>query len=264
MGFQRLIANDEIVRDEDGSLVLGVPQSELGEPLDTESSIGFNLGIGYSRGRFRGDINFFRNDFTDLIDTRILATKTNGANVFGYVNRERVYTQGLEVDLQYQLLDNLSLSGGYQLLYAFDKDIEDQLGAEGAFARDPKTLETIRIGREDYFGLENRSRHALNFKAFYEIPEWQANANLRVVYRSRFGLTDRNGNGYLDEFDDAFIDGFALVNLSFGKTIFKHYQLQLGANNLLDFRGVNPFSTADNQIAVNPGIQFFGRLNFQF
>ncbi len=263
-GMQRLIANDDIITDNEGNRILPVPLSELGEPLNAESSIGYNLGFGYDKGKFRGDVNFFRNDFTDLIDTRILATKRNGANVFGYINRESVYTQGMEIDLRYRILEQLTLSTGYQLLYAFDKDVEDELAENGAFARDPETLETIRIDEDDYFGLENRSRHIVNAKLFYEIPKWEANANLRVVYRSRFGLSDRNGNDFLDEFDNSFIDGFALVNLSFGKTFFKHYQVQLGANNLLDFRGTNPFSSVDNQIAVNPGIQVFGRLNFQF
>ncbi|MEM8846236.1 MAG: TonB-dependent receptor [Bacteroidota bacterium] len=263
-GIQRLIANDEIITDTAGNLILPVPLEDLGDPLNAESSIGYNLGFAYNKGKFKGDINLYRNDFTDLIDTRILATKRSGANVFGYINRESVYTQGLEVDVKYELLENLNLSAGYQLLYAFDKNVEDELEENGGFVRDPETLETIRIGRDEYFGLENRSRHTLNFKTFLEIPEWEANANLRVVYRSKFGLTDRNGNGYLDDFDDSFVDGFALVNLSFGKTFFEHYQVQLGANNLLDFRGDNPFSTADNQIQVNPGIQFFGRLNIQF
>ncbi len=263
-GIERLIANDEIITDSEGNQILPVPLSELGEPLNAESSVGYNLGVGYDKGKFRGDINFFRNDFTDLIDTRILATKRNGANVFGYINRESVYTQGMEVDLRYKILDQLTLSAGYQLLYAFDKDVEEELAENGAFARDPETLETIRISEDDYFGLENRSRHIINAKLFYEIPKWGANANLRVIYRSRFGLTDRNGNSFLDEFDNSFIEGFTLINLSFGKTFFKHYQVQVGANNLLDFTGTNPFSAPENQIAVNPGIQIFGRLNFHF
>ena len=136
------------------------------------------------------EINAFRNDFTNLIDTRILAAKTNGQNVFGYINRERVYTQGVELDLKYKAITNLSISAGYQLLYAFDKDKEDAIDNGTVFAREPGTLETIRLTRDDYFGLENRSRHTFNFKAFYDIPAWEANANLRITYRSRFGLTE--------------------------------------------------------------------------
>jgi len=256
-GIQRLQDNDEIAN-------LAVDPSDLGNRLDAESSVGYNLGFGYKKGKLRSDVNFFRNDFQNLIDTRILASKTNGQNVFGYINRERVYTQGMEVDLQYKLLENLNLSAGYQLLYAFDKDKEDAIDNGEVFARDQATLETIRLAREDYFGLENRSRHTLNFKVFYEIPEWDANANLRVVYRSRFGLTDRNGNDLLDELDDAFVEGYSLVNLSFGKTFYQHYQVQVGANNLLNFQGSNPLAAQDNEQLINPGLQAFARLNIQF
>ncbi|MEM6892881.1 MAG: TonB-dependent receptor [Bacteroidota bacterium] len=264
-GIQRLIDNDEIIRDpQTNEIILRVPLEELGEPLNAESSIGYNLGFVYRKGDFSGEVNFYRNDFKDLIDTEILATKTIGANVFGYVNRESVYTEGLEADLRYTFFDNLSLSAGYQLLYAYDKDIERELEENGDFARDPITNESIRINRDAYFGLVNRSRHTLNFKAFYEVPKWDANANVRVVYRSKFGLTDDNGNGFLDDFDRTFVDGYALVNLSFGKKFFEHYQLQLGANNLLDFRGESPFSSVDNRILINPGIQLFGRINIQF
>jgi len=256
-GIERLRANGELAS-------LAVDPSDLGEPLDAERSVGYNFGFGYRKGKFRGDVNFFKNDFQNLIDTRILASKTNGQNVFGYLNRERVYTQGLEVDLHFRAQEHLSISTGYQLLYAFDKDKEDALDRGEVFARDPETMETIRIGRADYFGLENRSRHTLNFKVFYEIPEWEANANLRVVYRSRFGLTDVNGNDLLDELDMAFVEDYALVNLALGKTFFTHYQLQIGANNLLDFRGSNPLAAQDNEVLINPGIQLFGRVTIQF
>ncbi|WP_350293781.1 TonB-dependent receptor [uncultured Croceitalea sp.] len=256
-GIQRLQDNNEIA-------TLQVNSSELGEPLDAESSIGYNLGFAYKKGKLSSEINLFRNDFKNLIDTRILAAKTNGQNVFGYINRESVFTQGIELDLQYNALENLNISGGYQLLYAYDKTQREDVANGNVFARDPLTLQTLQLAQSDYFGLENRSRHTLNFKAFYEVPKWSANGNLRVVYRSRFGLTDRNGNGLLDEFDDSFVDGYAIVNLSFGKTFYNHYQLQVGANNLLDFQGENPLTAQDSEILINPGIQLFLKLNVQF
>ena len=256
-GIQLLQENDEIAN-------LVVDPSDLGERLDAESSVGYNLGLGYKKGRLRADLNVFRNDFQNLIDIRILASKTNGQNVFGYINRESVYTQGVELDLSYRLFEHLQLSAGYQLLYAFDKDKEEAVRNGEVFGRDPNTLATVRLERDDYFGLENRSRHTLNAKLFYEVQRWDANANLRVVYRSRFGLTDRNGNDLLDELDNAFVEGYALVNLSFGKTFYKHYQVQVGANNLLDFKGSNPLATQDNEQLINPGLQAFARLQIQF
>ncbi|BFP42318.1 TonB-dependent receptor [Flavobacteriaceae bacterium GF1] len=256
-GIQRLQENGEITN-------LAVDPSDLGNRLDAESSVGYNFGFGYKKGKLRSDVNFFRNDFQNLIDTRILASKTNGQNVFGYINRESVYTQGVEVDMHYRILENFNLSAGYQLLFAYDKDKEEAIDNGEVFTRDQETLETVRLEREDYFGLENRSRHTLNFKIFYEVPKWDANANIRVIYRSRFGLADRNGNDLLDEQDNTFVDGHALVNLAFGKTFYKHYQLQVGADNLLDFRGSNPLAAQDNEVLINPGIQVFARLNIQF
>jgi outer membrane receptor for ferrienterochelin and colicins len=256
-GIQRLQNNNEIA-------TLQVDSAELGQPLDAESSIGYNLGMSYKKGKLSTTLNLFRNDFKNLIDTRILASKTNGQNVFGYINRERVYTQGLEADFQYKPKENISLSLGYQLLYAFDKDQKDAVNNGEVFARDPKTLETVRLSKSDYFGLENRSRHTINAKVFWEIPKWEANANVRVMYRSRFGYTDRNGNAILDAYDESFVKGYALVNLAFGKTFFKHYQLQCGLNNLLDFKGSNPLAAQDNEVLINPGIQFFTRFTIQF
>ncbi len=256
-GIQRLQDNNEIA-------TLQVDSAELGQPLDAESSVGYNLGMSYKKGKLSTTLNLFRNDFKNLIDTRILASKTNGQNVFGYINRERVYTQGLEADFQYKPKENISLSLGYQLLYAFDKDQKDAVNNGEVFARDPETLETVRLSKSDYFGLENRSRHTINAKVFWEIPKWEANANVRVTYRSRFGYTDRNGNAILDAYDESFVKGYALVNLALGKTFFKRYHLQCGLNNLLDFKGSNPLAAQDNEVLINPGIQFFTRFIIQF
>ncbi len=256
-GIERLRENDELAS-------LQVDASELGDPLDAESSVGYNLGITYKKGGLSAEINLFRNDFRNLIDTRILATKNNGQNVFGYINRERVFTQGLETDLKVRLLDNLELSAGYQLLFAYDKDRLEDIENGEVFARDPQTLETVRLDRSGYFGLENRSRHAFNVKLFGEIPKWKANANLRAVYRGRFGITDRNGNGLLDVLDDSFVQGYTLVNLSFGKRLFEHYSVQIGANNVFNFQGNNPLAAQDGEVLINPGTEIFAKINFQF
>lgn len=256
-GLERLQSTGEIAS-------LQVDASTLGEPLKAESSVGLNFGFAFKKGKITSEMNLFRNNFRNLIDTRILATKSNGQNVFGYINRERVFTQGLELDISYRILEDLTIAAGYQLLYAYDNARLDAVTNGEVFARDPFSLQTIRLERDDYFGLENRSRHSLNAKVFYEFRPWKTNANLRVIYRSRFGLTDRNGNGILDTYDTTYIPGYALINLSFGKTFYERYQLQLGANNLLDFRGANPLAAQNSELLVNPGIQLFAKLNLQF
>lgn len=248
--INQLQANGEI-------LSLEVDEAMLGETLKAESSVGVNIGLAYAKKRFSADVNFFRNDFTNLIDTRILARKQNGQNVFGYVNFNKVYTTGLEFGTNYKILDNLTLSGGYQLLFAKDKEREEAVENGEVFARDPETLQTVRLSQSDYFGLPNRSRHTVNFKVFYEWPKWNANANIRLVYRSKFALFDSNGNNLIDRFDTSFVDGFLVANAAIGKTFYKKYQLQLGANNLFGYRD------AEN-IPNLPGAQFFGRLTVQF
>lgn len=53
------------------------------------------------------EINLFRNDIKDLIDTRLIANKTNGQGVFSYYNVNNVYTQGLEFNTSWNPNNNL-------------------------------------------------------------------------------------------------------------------------------------------------------------
>ncbi len=244
--------------DEQGQLTdILFDTSELGEPLRPESSVGYNLGASFKKGRLATDINFFRNDFENLIDTRIIARKTNGQNVFSYTNFNRIYTTGLEINAEYKLAKGLQISGGYQLLYAKDKEKKVALERGEIFARDPQSLQTVVLDNSDYFGLVNRSRHTANFKVFGNVPLWDLNFNLRINYRSKYGLFDGNGNGILDDFDTSFVDGYAQANVAINKTFHDDYTLQIGANNLLDY-------TDRENIPNLPGIQGFVKLNIQF
>lgn len=231
--------------------------TDLEEPLKPESSVGYNLGANYTQGKVKLNLNLFRNDFENLIDTRAIARKTNGQNVFSYTNFNRIYTTGLELDANYKLTEKLSISGGYQLLYAKDKEKKVALERGEIFARDPKTLQTVALDNPDYFGLVNRSRHTANFKIFYDVPKWNLNANLRINYRSKYGLFDGNGNGIIDDFDTTFVNDYALTNLTFNKTFSDKYTLQLGANNLFDYKD-------EENIPGLAGIQLFTKINIQF
>ncbi|SDG46568.1 TonB-dependent receptor plug domain-containing protein [Psychroflexus sediminis] len=236
-------------------LSLTVDPENLGQPLGAESSTGVNLGLSYQKNKFDFSLNAFRNDIQNLIDTRIIARKTNGQNVFGYVNRDNIYTTGLETDLSYAFTKNLKLSLGYQLLYAFDKEAEDRIEDGEVFIRDPETLITRRLELSDYFGLPNRSRHLVNFKIHYNIPEWKAFANLRLNYRSRYALFDTNGNALIDEYDDSFVDGFSLLNLTLSKSLFKNYRFQLVGENILN--------NEQTGLLNLPGIRITGKIQFQ-
>ncbi|WOI21815.1 TonB-dependent receptor plug domain-containing protein [Nonlabens ulvanivorans] len=233
-----------------------VSENELGNPLEAESSVGYNLGMTYNKGKWNTELNLFRNDFKNLIDTRIIARKTNGQNVFSYVNFDEIYTTGFEVNAGYKVNKNLRVNAGYQLLYAFDKANEKRVENGDVFARDLQTNQTVVVDRSDYFGLVNRSRHNANLKIFYDIPNLKINLNLRMLYRSKYAQFDTNGNGLIDTYDTSFIDGYVTTNVAASKTFYKDFNLQIGANNLLDY--------TDQNIPTLPGIQGYIRLNYNF
>ncbi|WP_109299159.1 TonB-dependent siderophore receptor [Aquimarina sp. AU474] len=230
----------------------------LNTPLKPESSIGFNFGVTYTNDNFLLEANYFRNEIENLIDTRVIARKTNGQNVFSYTNFNNIFTTGLEINTQYKLTKNIKLLAGYQLLYAKDKDVLDRLENGEFFARDSESLETFRLEKSDYFGLLNRSRHTANLKIFYEIPQWDSSINVRINYRSKYGLINNTegGNDILDIYDP-FVNGYALTNLAINKTFKKNYKLQLGVNNMFDYTDIQNISNL-------AGRQIYGKMEIQF
>jgi outer membrane receptor for ferrienterochelin and colicins len=207
--------------------------------IRAESSLAYNLGLVANLDRSYNlpvtfSLNLFRNNISDLIETQAVALKTNGQSVFSYLNLSRVVTQGAELEGQYRLnigAGKLTISGGYQYLQALDQSVLDQIKAGTLYKRDPNTLITTLVKRSDYGGLFNRSRHMANVKIFYELPKQGLSANLRGIYRGRYGFADRNGNIVLDA-DNEYVQGYMLWNAAVSKTI-KAFQLQLGVDNLL-------------------------------
>ena len=244
--------------DADGQLLsVEVPINEFNDGLKPESSIGYNFGIDLTPiSNLKINLNLFRNDIENLIDTQVIAQKTNGQNVFSYYNVNEVYTQGLEFNANYKLNENLTISGGYQLLYAKDKEAEQDFKNGQIFARITPSSPSFQLEEEDYFGLFNRSRHMANFKIFYTIPKWNLDANLRTTYRSKYGLFDTNGNTYLDKYDD-FVDGYTIWDFAVNKTIYKQYRLGFGVDNLFNFKDTQNISNIAGSI-------IYGTLNINF
>ena len=256
LGYNVALDKLQELEEQDQILDVVVTEDELSQPLEAESSIGYNLSLTLKHGVGNTEVNFFRNDFKNLIDTRIIARKTNGQNVFSYMNFDEIYTTGFEINSAYKLTDNLNISAGYQLLYAFDKQRRQDVKNDQVFVRDANTGQSVALATSDYFGLVNRSRHNANFKFYYDIPSAKTHINLRVLYRSKYAQYDTNGNGLIDNFDTSFIDGFVTLNTAVSKIIYTDFTLQVGANNLLDY--------TDNNIPTMPGIQAFIKLNYQF
>jgi outer membrane receptor for ferrienterochelin and colicins len=203
--------------------------------INAESSVAYNLDFILTPvKKLTANINLFRNDVKDLIDTQVIARKTNGQSVFSYVNRDAVFTQGAETDISYSLRRSVNLSVGYQYLIAKDKAVVEQLEKGEVFARDPETLATYRVTEQQYGGLFNRSRHMLNVKFFYQNPTTGWSGSVRTIYRGKYGFGDRNNNTILDA-ENEYVDGYATINLSVAKSFNNMFCVQAGCDNLFDY-----------------------------
>ncbi|UNY99781.1 TonB-dependent receptor [Zhouia spongiae] len=255
LGYNAVVTAIQRMEEEGQISKIVVPLSEFENELKPENSIGINLGLDYRfSSTVKFNMNLFRNNIEDLIDTRVIAGKTNGQNVFSYYNVHKVYTQGLEFNATWMPDNNLKLSGGYQLLFAKDKEAEEAFKNGEVYARNSNG--SFKLDKSDYFGLYNRSRHMANFKIFYQIPAWSMNMNIRGTYRSKYGLYDSNGNAYLDKYD-VFVDGYSVWDIALNKTILKNYTLGVGIDNAFGFTDTQNISNISGRI-------FYGKLNIKF
>lgn len=239
-----------------GQLLYKTEDINYSNSLKPESSINFNLGSTYQKNKIKIDINTFYNSISNLIDTRVVAQKTNGQNVFSYFNITEIFTYGLELNSTYKFNNEFKIAVGYQYLIAKDKDVVTNIANSEVYARDPETLQSFQIKKTDYFGLFNRSKHTANVKIYYTIPNCKTAISLRVFYRSKYGLFDTNNNQILDKYDE-FVNGYCLTNLSVTKKIASKYDFQIGANNLFNF-------TNAKEISNISGRQIFGKIQFNF
>lgn len=226
--------------------------------LNAESSTAFNWGFRYKpTGKLYWTANLFRNNITNLIETAAIAIKTNGQSVFSYFNLNKVYTQGVETDLSYQVFKSLQLAGGFQYLEAYDQEVLHQIAAGKVFTRDPETNLTKVIKRNDYGGLLGRSKYTYNIRISYQENKTGINASVRAIYRGRYGYKDADGNGIINR-DDEYTKGYVLVNTSLSKPLMSDaIRVQLTAQNLLNYK--------DSQVILNlPGRLIYAGIAYNF
>ncbi|MWB94576.1 TonB-dependent receptor [Flavobacterium sp. GA093] len=249
------VAEDRLNQfEEQDQLLSRVAGISFDKPLEAESSINVNFGGFYKRNKLKIDVNTFYNAIDNLIDTQVVAQKNNGQNIFSYSNYNKIFTYGIEYNTTYSFTKEFVLSFGYQYLIAKDKSVVDNF-EEYQYIRN-SDLQTIKINKSDYFGLYNRSKHTANIKLAYTIPKIKTNVNLRVFYRSKYGMFDTNGNQILDQYD-TFVKDYFLTNLSISKDLTEKVMLQAGANNVFNF-------TDPNQINNLAGRQLFARVQYNF
>ncbi|WP_132795599.1 TonB-dependent receptor plug domain-containing protein [Tenacibaculum skagerrakense] len=241
--------------------------SSLEKELKPESSIGYNFGFQIKpTTNLKINLNFFRNDIRDLINTFVVSRNfpdLPNTSVFSYENRNRVFTQGLELETDYRINTNLRFSAGYQFLDTGDKEEINQIKRGEVFFRRTPTSPSELLSINDYFGLANRSKHTANLKFFYENFQHDFSVNLRLLYRSRFALFDTNNNNeIIDKYDD-FVAGNTLINLAFQKRFYDFINLQLGVDNVFNSNGEENRNRFENiDAARRLGRTFFTRIQF--
>jgi outer membrane receptor for ferrienterochelin and colicins len=221
--------------------------------LKPEYSTGMNIGAGYQFSRkLNAKLNVFRNDISNLIVTKIIATKTTGAPIYSYFNINSAFTEGAETEISYLLTKNLRVEGGYQFLVTADKDVLKQIKSGQVFGKKPGSLISEAVSRTDYGGLTDRSKHMANLKLFYEKDNWFVTT--RAIYRSRWGVSDKDGNLVLNR-DDEYAKALVQLNLSGGIAFKNGIAIKAGIDNLLNYQ--------DQVYQANqPGITYYTTLSY--
>ena len=243
---------------------------QVAKDLNPENSIGYNVGFQLKpANNLKVNVNIFRNDIKDLINTAVFNGVLPGINpntrVFYYENRNKVYTQGVEFDANFKLTDNVTIAGGYQFLIAKDKEQEKLIKSGSIYYRKTPSSPSQRLQIKDYVGLANRSKHSANLKLFYQNYKHDFNANIRAVYRSKYALYDTNNSQQIIDKHDNFVKGDVLINTSFSKSIYSIAEFQIGIDNLLNSNGIqNEKLFPNNDAVLRIGRTFFGRIQLNF
>ncbi|MBK8243577.1 MAG: TonB-dependent receptor [Saprospiraceae bacterium] len=266
-----IVVNELHQLEKDGRLLAYLFDTNLIGSIAPEISFAINFGTHHEfNSHLNADINFFRNNLHGLIETRAVALTTDQRTIYSYSNINRAYTQGIELNVNARLNQRMQCGVSYQFLDAKDRAVIEDIKNGLVYGRDPVTLESYRISKKDYFGLTNRSKHNTSIKLDYHFPKQDMNISARLLYHGKFGVTgtagnvsgisipssDINGNNILDR-NDRFIDGYFLFNLTVSKIWKESLTLQLGADNLFNYK--NP-TYIPNQI----GRHLFITLLYQF
>lgn len=249
----------ELERQQREGLVARIlPEAYQITALRPESSQGFNLGGNYAFQRvpLKAEINLFYNAVRDMINYLPVAIQSNNSLIFSYMNVRDAFTSGLECNLHGAIGKRLTWSVGYQYLKSGDQDIMRRFREGEVYGRNTPTGSTRRMRRAEYTGLMGRSPHMYNLKLLYEDPRSGWGGSIRAIGRSRWGVTDLDGNGFANMAEE-FAAGFVILNLSAQKTIGKRWVVQLNAFNALNH-------TDPINLPQMPGLNFMAALQWNF
>lgn len=192
-----------------------------GYNLKPEFTNTYEIGLGGSSNNFSYDVALFLNDIKD----RIQETKVAG-NVNTFVNIHKAQTKGLELNLSYDILSNLSTNFNYTYLKTEDKNSK-------------KDLE---------FNPEHIANLSLNYNP---IKELSISPSLKYVGEQY----------YKESVNNTFIDkktkSYTLVDLNLDYAINKNLNLYGGVDNIFDKK-------VDDVLGSNVGRFYFAGIRAKF
>ena len=225
------------------------------KPLAAERSWNYQAGIKlHPTAGLNAGINLFSNHVTNLIETFVLATKTNGKSVYTYSNQENVLIQGIEVNAAYKWR-NFNIKTGAQYLQASNREVQEAISAgKSYYTRDAATGSSRLVKSSEYGGLFNRSRYTANTSITYNWAEPGLCLTFRWAYRGRFGMRDIDGNGILN-MKEEYVQGYSIFNASAVKSFLDNrLSVSLSSENLGNVRKTG--------VATMPGRMLFLRISY--
>ncbi|MBL1408097.1 TonB-dependent receptor [Sphingobacterium faecale] len=226
------------------------------KPLDAERSWNYQGGVRlHPWEKLTVGVNAFYNEVSNLIETFVLATKTNGKSVYTYSNQEHVVIKGIESNVTYEWQD-FRLQVGGQYLRTANTTVQDAITAgKGYYTRDAEIGASRLVKPNEYGGLFNRSRYSGTMSLTYICPKPKLTCTFRWSYRGRFGVRDIDGNGILN-LDEEYASGYSLLNASVVKSLYKE-------RIALTLSGENLGNVKHTGVATMPGRLFFTGISYR-
>ncbi|HET98401.1 MAG TPA: TonB-dependent receptor [Desulfurivibrio alkaliphilus] len=187
----------------------GVTMITKGNPnLDPESSLTFDLGIGYGRPTWglNLDLTYFHTDVDDKISSVTTGTTSTYQNSLG------AKMEGVETILSFDIGAPLAWERSLEFFVNATHMLKAEEEQAGGTMRD----------------IHNVARRTINYGVRYE--DGMFNAKLHVRNQGRMKDTDWNAAGY----PEVEYPSFTVVDLVVGITFLSQHRLTLQADNLFD------------------------------
>ena len=208
--------------------------------LDAERALSYNIGL--SSNPIKGlqvSVNGFYNKLDNNIETVLMARKKDGKAIYSYSNQQKVNIKGMDADLGYKLNRWFFKVGGQYLKSENEEQVAKLKEGGHYFTKDPVTGEKREVSLNEYGGLLNRSKYTSNASISYTDLKTGISGTIRWMYRSKYGLADKDRNGILNG-NDEYAKGYSLLNASLSKTFLQQsLRAQVTANNLTDYHNTD-------------------------